>query len=294
VLTLDDKSILYVSSDDEGNNGGALFMVDGDNWFAVTGKDSAMMAKGGKVSSAFVDEYELDSALTEVLDYGDYWVLARDKKTGRAHYAYVPKPMIAADGSYDGSMSFDLLSHVAKPYDKIFEKALKKYKVEKVETEKDYYEKIVDKMEKGGEAGISLDGTKKYKYSITFRTITEESAEQGDWDKTGYEIEERDEELQYIIKTAHWDYGINYFTGSWWESTSPTSDRDYFEKGIEKYYDLHIRHTDGSELSKAEEEAITDLFKNNKVKYDEDEKRWWSKGGAINSGINWIITGTYI
>lgn len=134
------------------------------------------------------------------------------------------------------------------------------------------------KKSKGGDVS-ALDGTKKYNYGITFRTITEESAQQSDWAKTGWEIEKEDSELQDIIKTASWDYGINGFTGNGWESTSPTSDRDYFEKGIEKYYDLHITHVDGSSLSKEEEKAITELLKSNKVKYDEDEKSWYGKGG---------------
>lgn len=145
--------------------------------------------------------------------------------------------------------------------------------------------------------GGTLEGDKKYQYSVTYQTITPESAEEGDFDDSGFEVEKTIDELQDILQEAVNRYGIHepsstknengissVTAGCWWSSVSPDNNRDYFEKGIEKYYSLHIYNVDGSELTQEESQLITNKLKEGrKLHWDEEEKNWWKDGGEIHS-----------
>ena len=50
--------------------------------------------------------------------------------------------------------------------------------------------------------GGTLEGDKKYQYSVTYQTITPESAENGDFDDSGFEVEKTIDELQDILQEA--------------------------------------------------------------------------------------------
>lgn len=145
--------------------------------------------------------------------------------------------------------------------------------------------------------GGTMEGDKKYKYSITYQTVTPESAEDGDYADNGYVIQDEVEELQDILQEAVNRYGIyepssvgykdgkrSVSAGCWWSSTSPDTDRDYWEKGHEKYYSLHINNIDGSELNQEESQFITDkLSEGRNLHWDDEEKKWWRDGGQIHS-----------
>lgn len=135
--------------------------------------------------------------------------------------------------------------------------------------------------------GGTIEGTKKYKYAIAYRTITPESSEAGDYDSQGWEWEYDIDELQDILQKAVNDYGIYHKTSSHdlsFESTSPNQDRDYFEKGIEVYYDLFIKNIDDSPISEEEANLISEKLKEGrKLNWDEEDKDWYKEGGVIHS-----------
>lgn len=138
--------------------------------------------------------------------------------------------------------------------------------------------------------GGSVEGNKKYKYGITYQLVTPESAENGDFEDTGWEREYAVEELQDILQDAVNRYGIYEPSGSpvhggvWWSSVSPDTDRDYFEKGHEKYYSLHITNVDGSELTDEEALFVTAKLKEGRnLHWDEEENKWWREGGVVHS-----------
>lgn len=131
-------------------------------------------------------------------------------------------------------------------------------------------------------------GTKKYLYSVTFETISPESAEVGDFESTGFEVEDSIDELQDILSIASYNYGINQkVSDASWSSSSPTMDKDYFEKGIEKYYTLFVKNIDGSPISIEEESTITEKLKEGrKLSWDEEGGEWYRSGGTIYSSDN--------
>lgn len=86
----------------------------------------------------------------------------------------------------------------------------------------------------------------KYTVSVTYEVTTPESAEAGDVEETGFERENEildQEELKRLIG----NYGFagvssSHLTGPLWLMTlDPVHDRDFFEKGLEKTYGLHLK-----------------------------------------------------
>jgi len=143
----------------------------------------------------------------------------------------------------------------------------------------DIAENIRDYKENG------MRGDKKFKYGITYQTITPESAEHGDYEDSGWEVEEQVENLSEILKVAN-SYGIyepsssKIIGGEWWSSIDPSGTRSYYEEGEETYYSLHIYHLDGSKLTKEETEFVTDKLKSGrKLDWDDEENEWWADGG---------------
>ena len=111
---------------------------------------------------------------------------------------------------------------------------------------------------------LPISSKKKFKYSITFTSWDEESLEMGETDNRGYEIEDSIDTIGDILYEANTTYGI-YMPVSFgnWESTEPEQDRDFWEKGIRKYYALHITNEDGTEISQEENDFITYLLSRN-------------------------------
>lgn len=71
------------------------------------------------------------------------------------------------------------------------------------------------------------------RYRMTYQTVTPESAEDGDFEDTGYELE------RCTLKDALAYGSFNQDSGSWFDTTTPEHDRAYFERGEEKTYSLH-------------------------------------------------------
>jgi len=76
-------------------------------------------------------------------------------------------------------------------------------------------------------------------YSITYEVITPESAENGDFEETGFYIEDGEDDLRDVINLAE-SLGICEDSGSWFSSVDPEID---YQSGAETFYSLHPRVT---------------------------------------------------
>jgi len=140
------------------------------------------------------------------------------------------------------------------------------------------------------ETGDYIPGSKEFKYSITYQKIDKSQFADGedisDYTDQGYEIEPVLSRLSFIIENAKDNFGIYepssspVSEGCWWSSTSPENSREYIEKGLEKYYSLHIKKLDGSNLTKEESEFITKLLNPSTRTYWDDMDNKWT--GGIN------------
>jgi len=86
--------------------------------------------------------------------------------------------------------------------------------------------------------------------SVSYMHWTEEDVELGDTDKKGWEVEDEEvdvEELQQMAEKYSIDATSSPFPhyGTWFYSTTPPHDTDFFEKGVEKEYCLHVQKVDG-------------------------------------------------
>ena len=133
--------------------------------------------------------------------------------------------------------------------------------------------------------GNYIQGTEKFKYSITFQEIDRsqfgDDEDINDYTNQGYEWDESIDELSSIIEKAKNDYGTYspssspVMAGCWWSSTEPKNNREYIEKGKEVYYSLHIKNIDGSDLSKEQSKFITKLLNpSTKTYWDDLDNKW--------------------
>lgn len=120
-----------------------------------------------------------------------------------------------------------------------------------------------------------------YNVGIAYQTTTEESSELGDFDDTGWEEEYESSSIN-DIKNKAFNYGTTepssspIQAGISWSSTSAESSRDFYEKGIEKYYKLHIKHLNDSDLSIEEARYFNSIInpKRNSLKEGVDMKNF--------------------
>ena len=135
-----------------------------------------------------------------------------------------------------------------------------------------------------------ISPSRLFKYSITFQETTQDSREVSDFSDSGYIIENETDTIGNILKKANEVYGIYYpisFGG--WESTYPEQDRDYFEKGIEKYYALFIKNEDGTDITTEEYDFITYLLSNGQ--YNSEEFQEYAVGGLIAGAVGLGVAG---
>lgn len=143
---------------------------------------------------------------------------------------------------------------------------------------------------------LPISPNKKFNYSISFEAWDDESLEVGQTDNRGYEVEETTDEIGEILYEANTTYGIYMpFAFGRWESTYPDEDADFFEKGIRKFYTLHITNEDGTEISQEENDFITFLLSDGQ--YEVNKFRDYAVGGivlgSIVLGIGALITYFY-
>lgn len=123
---------------------------------------------------------------------------------------------------------------------------------------------------------------------VYFQTITEESARYGDYEKIGEWDQLKCSSVSDVIRAIR-DYGnlepssSDFHKGIWYTTISPDNDRDYYVKGIEKYYTLHLKG-----FSEAAEEKVynivTGKMKSNPIREDRnDEHNYFSlnKDGEV-------------
>jgi len=134
------------------------------------------------------------------------------------------------------------------------------------------------------EKKLPISKNKKFIYSITYQHSDEESSELGEFKEIGFEVEKSTDTIGKILKLANENYNIYYpISVGNWESTSPVEDRDYWEKGIHKFYVLHINNEDGTSISEEENNFITYLLSNGQ--YNSDEFEEFYLGGLIIGGL---------
>ncbi len=122
-----------------------------------------------------------------------------------------------------------------------------------------------------------IPGDKEFIYSITYQELDpNEGGDEGndDWTDQGYDIEDTKSRLGFIIDIAQ-SNGISEpsssppSAGMWWSSTDPEYSKDFIERGIQKFYSLHIKNLNGSPLSQDESGFITKLLKSRRVSWED-------------------------
>ena len=143
---------------------------------------------------------------------------------------------------------------------------------------------------------LPISPNKKFKYSISVESWDEDSLEVGETNDRGFVIEDTVEEIGDILLEANTTYGIYMpFAFGRWESTQPDEDADFYEKGIRKFYTLHISNEDGTEITDEENDFITFLLSDGR--YEINKFRDYAVGGivlgAIALGVGALITYFY-
>jgi hypothetical protein len=143
---------------------------------------------------------------------------------------------------------------------------------------------------------LPISPKKKFKYSISFESFDEESLEAGQSDVRGFEIQNDTDAIGDILMLANTTYGI-YMPVSFgtWESTEPIENTDFWERGIRKYYALHLTNEDGTEISQEENDFISFLLSDGR--YEIDKFSNYAVGGIVIGsvvlGIGALITYFY-
>ena len=99
---------------------------------------------------------------------------------------------------------------------------------------------------------------------VTYEVITPESAENGDFEETGWEDEhvsmepdewDVEEGITAVDKAVEYiqDRGPVQNSGNWYSTVDASGTRDYYEKGKEVYYSFHLNN-----FSAEEEAEIAD------------------------------------
>ena len=134
--------------------------------------------------------------------------------------------------------------------------------------------------------------SKKFEYSITYSFYDEESLEFGESFDSGYEVEPEVESISEILYTAWGKYGIYYPVSiGTWEATDVPEDRDFYEKGIRKYYFLHLKNEDGTEISEEDNDFVTHILSNGEYnrEYFEEFALGGFLSGSTNEGLSWKL-----
>lgn len=103
---------------------------------------------------------------------------------------------------------------------------------------------------------------KRFNLAITFQTVTPESAEIGDFEDQGFEVEEESASLMdiadYVGTYGEFPHTSCYppSPGCWW-STEGEAD---IQTGEEKTYSIFVENTDGSVLSQSDFDLVSKIL----------------------------------
>ena len=108
-----------------------------------------------------------------------------------------------------------------------------------------------------------------YVWATTYEKVTPESVEYGDAEDRGWEYEYEDHkpekslaDLLNNIPSHSWlEWSDSRPTGRSWITSEHDQNRAYFEKGEQTSYDLHVKHADGTVLTKQELKFIDSALK---------------------------------
>lgn len=120
--------------------------------------------------------------------------------------------------------------------------------------------------------------------SVTFEKVTAESAEHGDADERGYEVEDQDvdyDDLRRMARERNYsEPSSSVMTSPMWFTTPDAEEsREYFEDGVSTYYSLHLKAVDGNaptledyaELAQMLGARVSDLERHRRSQPDGDE-----------------------
>lgn len=97
--------------------------------------------------------------------------------------------------------------------------------------------------------------------SVTFSSATPESSEVGEYESSGFDQERVEWDADDLYRAAI-QYGFHEPSSStitattYFTSSSPTEDDEYFRRGVSTYYSLHIHEVNGSEPSDEQMQAL--------------------------------------
>lgn len=122
---------------------------------------------------------------------------------------------------------------------------------------------------------LSLDGDEKedsFTVSVFYEKWTPEDTEAGEPGERGVEVEREVVDADKLKEYGR-DYGMSEPSATdptmtpniWFSSTSPTEDREHFEKGINKFYSLHVHDVNGHEPDAEDYQRVANLIG---VKFD--------------------------
>ena len=116
----------------------------------------------------------------------------------------------------------------------------------------------------GIEEDSEEDGSKygPYEFRITYQTVTPESAEVGEYEDQGWELQDgQADDMDDLIHQLD-NYGFYQDNSPGildelsFSTVSPTHDRAYFEEGEETYYTVFIKREDGQDFEQKEADEI--------------------------------------
>lgn len=122
-----------------------------------------------------------------------------------------------------------------------------------------YTQETEEEFEAESEENGSKHGP--YEFRITYQTVTEESAEIGDYADQGWELQDghaddMDDLIYELDRYGFYEdtgHGLNELR---FNTVDPVRDRAYYEEGESKYYTVFINREDGQDFEQKEADEI--------------------------------------
>lgn len=130
-----------------------------------------------------------------------------------------------------------------------------------------------DFIEQNKELHLDVDEREdSFTVSVSYEKWTHEDTEAGEPGERGFEVEREVVDADTLQKYGR-EYGMSAPSATdptmtphiWFNSTSPTEDREHFEQGINKFYSLHVHDVNGREPEPEDYQRVANLID---VKFD--------------------------